>query len=102
MLVEIAPRRSVILPRPISDERTKPTRNTNGVKESHSGASALLWDTGRHRFLFTSDTIYFGGGELVATVLDRSDRGDYIESLEIIRALDFDVLVPWASTTGQP
>ncbi len=31
-----------------------------------------------------------------------SDRGAYIASLELIRDLDFDVLVPWAATVGQP
>jgi glyoxylase-like metal-dependent hydrolase (beta-lactamase superfamily II) len=67
-----------------------------------SGATAYLWDSGRHRFLFTGDTISFSEGEWVAAVLESSDRGPYIESLELIRELDFDVLVPWASTGGQP
>ena len=31
-----------------------------------------------------------------------SDRSAYIESLELIKGLDFDVLVPWAATAGQP
>jgi len=31
-----------------------------------------------------------------------SDRDLYTESLELIRELDFDVLVPWAATGGQP
>ncbi len=31
-----------------------------------------------------------------------SDRDDYVKSLELIRALDFDVLVPWAATGGRP
>jgi hypothetical protein len=35
-------------------------------------------------------------------VLDSSDREAYIESLELIPELDFDVLVPWAATGGQP
>ncbi|MBA3359674.1 MAG: hypothetical protein H0U20_09500 [Thermoleophilaceae bacterium] len=35
-------------------------------------------------------------------MLDSSDRGTYIESLELLRELDFDVLVPWAATAGQP
>jgi len=26
----------------------------------------------------------------------------YLKSLELIRGLDFDVLVPWAATAGQP
>ena len=68
-----------------------------------SGATAYLWDTGRHRLLFTGDTIYFRHGEWVAALLaGTSDRGKYIESLELIRDLDFDVLVPWAATAGQP
>jgi glyoxylase-like metal-dependent hydrolase (beta-lactamase superfamily II) len=67
-----------------------------------SGATAYLWDSGEHRLLFTGDTIYLSEGEWVAAVLGSSDRGRYIESLELIRELDFDVLVPWAATGGQP
>jgi Metallo-beta-lactamase superfamily len=66
------------------------------------GATAYLWDNGAHRLLFTGDTIYLADGEWVAAVLDSSDRAAYIESLELIRELDFDVLVPWAATRGQP
>jgi hypothetical protein len=66
------------------------------------GATAFLWASGGRRFLFTSDTIYLRDGEWVATVLAESDRTSYIESLELIRDLDFDVLVPWAATRGQP
>ena len=64
------------------------------------GATAYLWDTGEHRLLFTGDTVYLSEGEWVAAVLSSSDRGLYIESLELIRELDFDVLVPWAATGG--
>ena len=66
------------------------------------GATAFLWDSGEHRFLFTGDTVYLDDGEWVAAVLESSDRGPYIESLELIRELDFDVLVPWAATGGGP
>ena len=66
------------------------------------GATAYLWDSGEHRFLFTGDTIYLDDGEWVAAVLDSSDRTAYVESLELIRELDFDVLVPWAASAGQP
>ena len=66
------------------------------------GATAYLWDSGRHRCLFTGDTVYLRDGEWVAAVLDSSDRGAYIESLELIKELDFDVLVPWAASAGQP
>ena len=66
------------------------------------GATAYLWDSGRHRFLFTGDSIYLRDGEWVAAVLASSDRAAYLESLELLRELDFDVLVPWAATGGQP
>lgn len=66
------------------------------------GATAYLWDTGAHRLLFTGDTIYLDEGEWVAAVLSSSDRDAYVRSLELLRDLDFDVLVPWAATRGQP
>ena len=65
------------------------------------GATAYLWDSGEHRFLFTGDTIFVRDGEWVAAVLDSSDRAAYLESLELIRELDFDVLVPWAASAGE-
>jgi hypothetical protein len=67
-----------------------------------SGATAYLWDSGQQRFLFTGDTIYLSKGEWVAAVLESSDREAYIASLGLIRDLDFDVLVPWAATAGEP
>jgi hypothetical protein len=68
-----------------------------------SGATAYLWDSGRHRVLFTGDTVHLRDGEWAAAVLaGSSDRAAYIESLDLIRELDFDVLVPWAATGGQP
>lgn len=66
------------------------------------GATAYLWETGGHRLLFTGDTVYLRGGEWVAAVLDSSDRDAYLDSLERIRELDYDVLVPWAATAGDP
>jgi Metallo-beta-lactamase superfamily len=67
-----------------------------------SGATAFLWDSGQHRCLFTGDTIYLSDGNWIAAVLESSHRGAYIESLERINELDFDVLVPWLATGGQP
>lgn len=67
-----------------------------------NGATAFLWNNGEHRFLFTSDTLYLKEGEWVAAVLESSDRVAYIKSLELLRELDFDVLVPWLATAGQP
>ena len=66
------------------------------------GATAYLWDSGEHRLLFTGDTIYLDRGEWEAAVLPSSDRALYIESLELIRGLEFDLLVPWAATHGEP
>jgi len=66
------------------------------------GATAFLWDSGAQRFLFTGDSLLLDGGDWVGAVLDSSDRVAYIESLELIRALDFDVLVPWAASAEGP
>jgi hypothetical protein len=66
------------------------------------GATAYLWDNGEHRFLFTGDTIYLDDGEWVAAMLGSSDRAAYVDSLALLRELDFDVLVPWAATAGRP
>jgi glyoxylase-like metal-dependent hydrolase (beta-lactamase superfamily II) len=67
-----------------------------------SGATAFLWDTGQHRALFTGDTISFSRGRWRAAVLDGvSDRERYIESLELIRTLDFDLVVPGIAPAGQ-
>jgi glyoxylase-like metal-dependent hydrolase (beta-lactamase superfamily II) len=59
------------------------------------GATAYLWNG----VLFPAgDTIYVDGGEWVAAVLDSSDRAAYVESLERLRELDFELLVPWAAS----
>jgi glyoxylase-like metal-dependent hydrolase (beta-lactamase superfamily II) len=62
------------------------------------GATAYLW----RGALFTGDSVYIRDGEWVAAVLDSSDRERYVESLELLRDVDFDLLVPWAATGGQP
>jgi glyoxylase-like metal-dependent hydrolase (beta-lactamase superfamily II) len=66
------------------------------------GATAYLWDSGGHRCLFAGDSLWLREGEWVAAVLDSSDREAYIDSLGLIRDLDFDLLVPWAATAGRP
>jgi glyoxylase-like metal-dependent hydrolase (beta-lactamase superfamily II) len=66
------------------------------------GATAFLYERGDHRFLFTGDSLYLRDGEWVAAVLETSDRAAYLESLELVRDLDFDVLVPWAATATGP
>jgi glyoxylase-like metal-dependent hydrolase (beta-lactamase superfamily II) len=67
-----------------------------------AGATAFLWYSGEHRVLFTGDTIFFPRGEWVAAVLKTSDRQRYIESLGLIRDLDFDIIVPSITSAGQP
>jgi hypothetical protein len=66
-----------------------------------SGATAFLWRSGEHRCLFTGDTVYLSDGDWVAAVLESSDRAAYIESLEFMRELDFDLLVPWIATADR-
>jgi glyoxylase-like metal-dependent hydrolase (beta-lactamase superfamily II) len=66
------------------------------------GATAYLWDSGEHRLLFTGDTLYLADGEWRAGLLASSDRAALLDSLVLIRDLDFDVLVPWAATAGRP
>jgi glyoxylase-like metal-dependent hydrolase (beta-lactamase superfamily II) len=68
-----------------------------------SGATAYLWTSDNHRCLFTGDTIMLRDGEWGVVLLDGiSDRGEYIKSLELIRGLDFDLLVPGFATSGLP
>ena len=66
------------------------------------GSTAYLWDGGVHRFLFTGDSVWLDRGEWSAVVLDPGGRQDYIDSLALMHDLDFDVLVPWGATQGEP
>ena len=66
------------------------------------GGVAFLWDSGTHRFLFTGDSVWLDHGEWSAVVLDAGARQDYVDSLGLMRELDFDVLVPWGATQGEP
>lgn len=66
------------------------------------GTTSFLWDSGRHRLLFTGDTLWIDKGDWRAVVLGSSDRAAYLDSLALLRELKFDVLVPWGATAGQP
>lgn len=66
------------------------------------GTTSYLWDNGSHRFLFTGDFIWIENGEWKAVVLDSSRRAEYLNSLALVRELDFDVLAPWGTTEGIP
>jgi Metallo-beta-lactamase superfamily len=65
------------------------------------GTTAVLWDNGSHRFLFTGDSLWINHGEWQAVVLGSSDRAAYIESLTTLREVRFDVLVPWGAVEGE-
>ena len=67
-----------------------------------AGTTSFLWDNGTHRFLFTGDFIWIENGEWKAVVLSSALRRAYLESLALVRELDFDVLVPWGTTEGDP
>jgi len=66
------------------------------------GTTSYLWANEGHRFLFTGDFIWVEEGEWKAVVLGPSGRADYLDSLRLVRDLDFDVLVPWGTTVGDP
>ncbi len=66
------------------------------------GTTCFLWDDGSHRFLFTGDFIWIEDGAWKAVVLGSSSRADYLDSLALVRELDFDVLVPWGTTEEGP
>ncbi|KAD3633354.1 MBL fold metallo-hydrolase [Arthrobacter yangruifuii] len=67
-----------------------------------AGTTSYLWDNGDRRFLFTGDFIWIDHGEWKAVVLEEHLRGDYLDSLALVRDLDFDVLVPWGTTEDGP
>lgn len=67
-----------------------------------AGTTSYLWDSGTHRFLFTGDFLWIEEGEWKAVVLDPSLRAAYLDSLALVRDLDFDVLVPWGTTEEGP
>lgn len=66
------------------------------------GATAYLWSRGGRRLLFTGDTLVLRDGEWVPALLDSSDRSAFSASLQLIRELDFDILVPWAAGADDP
>lgn len=67
-----------------------------------AGTASYLWDNGAHRFLFTGDFVWIEHGEWKAVVLSPELRRDYLDSLALVREIDFDVLVPWGATDDGP
>lgn len=66
------------------------------------GTTMFLWDNGEHRYLFTGDFLCFEGDTWRTVILGSSDREASIQSLEMIKELDFDVLVPWVTIKEGP
>ena len=54
-----------------------------------------------NRFLFTGDFLCSEGDKLRTVILPSSNRDASVNSLQLIRDLDFDVLVPWVSIKGE-
>ena len=67
-----------------------------------AGTVSYLWDNGAHRFLFTGDLVWIEHGEWKAVVLTPELRRDELDSLALVREIDFDVLVPWGATDEGP
>lgn len=67
-----------------------------------AGTAFYLWDSGEHRYLFPGDSIWVQDGVWRAVLLGESDRSAFLDTLFLLRDIDFDVLVPWPVQTGQP
>ena len=66
------------------------------------GTAFYLWDTGEHRVLFVGDSFWVEDGVWKAVLLGESDRRRFLETLEHMRDIDFDVLAPWPAQRGRP
>lgn len=71
---------------------------------SHTaGTTFFLWDNGEHRFLFPGDAIWVEDGVWKAVILPESNRQAFLDTLALMRDLNFDVLMPWhAYRDGRP
>lgn len=65
------------------------------------GTTMFLWNNGEHRFLFTGDFLCVDNGEWRTVILGSSNREESIKSLEFIRDLEFDAIVPWVAIEGE-
>lgn len=64
------------------------------------GSVAYLWRGPEARCLFTADSLYVKDGALRGGLLDSSDREAFLASLQHLRAIEFDLLVPWVAQKG--
>ncbi|MDN4614107.1 hypothetical protein P5G50_06535 [Leifsonia sp. F6_8S_P_1B] len=67
-----------------------------------AGTAFYLWDSGEHRYLFPGDSFWVQDGVWRAVLLGESDRAAFLDTVELMRDLDFDALVPWPAQTGRP
>lgn len=64
------------------------------------GSTAFLATIEGDRVLFTGDSIWFGQDGWKVAVLPTSDRAAYIDSLERLRTVAFDIIVPSFAPLG--
>jgi glyoxylase-like metal-dependent hydrolase (beta-lactamase superfamily II) len=95
---------SAALDAPLAGERAAPIELAGDDLEvvpipGHTpGATAYLWNGA----LFPGDSIMLRGDDWVGAVLESSDRAAYVASLERMRELDFELLIPWAARLDGP
>ena len=66
------------------------------------GTTMFLWSNGDHRLLFPGDSLWVQGGEWKAVLLEESNRSEYLDSLALLKEVEFDILVPWGAEDGAP
>ncbi len=66
------------------------------------GTTTFLWNNGQHRVMFPGDSLWVQGDEWKAVLLGDSDRSAYLESLTLLREVEFDILAPWGIEKGKP
>ena len=66
------------------------------------GTTMFLWDNGEHRLLFPGDSLWVQGGAWKAVLLGDSNRSAYLDSLALLREVEFDILVPWGVEDDAP
>lgn len=82
--------------------REKITRDLEVIpSRSHTdGTAFFLWEGGGHRFLFPGDALWVEDGTWKAVILGESSPQGFLDTLTLMRGLDFDVLVPWHAPRG--
>lgn len=66
------------------------------------GTTFFRWNNGEHKVLFVGDSFWVEDGVWKAVLLGESSRKKFLETLQHMRDLDFDVLAPWPAQRGLP